>query len=242
MTFPTNLDNFTNPAASDSMTTVSHSQQHSVANDAIEALQVKVGIDSSADTNSLDYKVAQNTAKVSYPGASSIIDLIYPVGSIYTEITGTNPGTTFGVGTWVAFGSGRVPVGYDAGQTEFDTVEETGGAKTHTLTETEMPAHTHSDGSYATNSWGGTGTLTFHGAGSATVGASVSGTGVSSSGTRSNYRSGGSNLAGANSFDSFNVLQAHSHDVTGTSGSTGSDGAHNNLQPYIVVHMWKRTA
>lgn len=46
-------------------------------------------------------------------------------------------------GTWVAWGAGRVPVGVDTGQTEFDTVEETGGAKTHTLTIGEMPSHNH---------------------------------------------------------------------------------------------------
>jgi len=38
---------------------------------------------------------------------------------------------------------GNVPVGYDSTQSEFDALGETGGAKTHTLTEAEMPAHTH---------------------------------------------------------------------------------------------------
>lgn len=65
-----------------------------------------------------------------------------PVGSIAFNVTGTNPSTYIG-GTWVAWGSGRVPVGVDAGQTEFDTAEETGGAKTHTLTTSEMPVHNH---------------------------------------------------------------------------------------------------
>jgi microcystin-dependent protein len=48
-----------------------------------------------------------------------------------------------GFGTWAAFGAGRVLVGLDAGDVDFDTVEETGGAKTHTLTVDEMPSHTH---------------------------------------------------------------------------------------------------
>lgn len=57
-------------------------------------------------------------------------------------------GTTYGVGNGsttfnVPNMKGRVPVGVDSGQTEFDTPGETGGAKTHTLTTTEMPAHTH---------------------------------------------------------------------------------------------------
>ena len=42
-------------------------------------------------------------------------------------------------GTWVAWGAGRVPVGVDTTQTEFDVVEETGGEKTHTLVNSELP-------------------------------------------------------------------------------------------------------
>jgi hypothetical protein len=71
-------------------------------------------------------------------------DLLYPVGSIYTNAAvATNPATLLGFGTWATFGSGRVLVGLDAGQTEFDTLGETGGAKTHTLTVPEMPSHSH---------------------------------------------------------------------------------------------------
>ena len=69
--------------------------------------------------------------------------IAWPVGSVYTSIVSTNPATLLGGGTWVSFGAGRVLVGLDATQTEFDTVEETGGAKTHTLTTAEMPAHLH---------------------------------------------------------------------------------------------------
>lgn len=46
-------------------------------------------------------------------------------------------------GTWEAWGSGRVPVGVDTTQTEFETVEKTGGEKTHTLTLDEIPTHNH---------------------------------------------------------------------------------------------------
>ena len=61
--FPEGLDNFTNPKSNDSMETVSHSSQHSNANDAIEALQKKVGIDNSDDINSIDYKIKKLTIK-----------------------------------------------------------------------------------------------------------------------------------------------------------------------------------
>ena len=54
----------------------------------------------------------------------------YPVGSIYMNATvATNPGTLLGFGTWVAFGAGKVPVGINSGDSDFDTVEETGGSK-----------------------------------------------------------------------------------------------------------------
>lgn len=53
---------------------------------------------------------------------------IYPVGSIYMSVNNTNPGTLFG-GTWEAWGTGRVPVGVDSDDSDFDTTEKTGGKK-----------------------------------------------------------------------------------------------------------------
>ena len=70
------------------------------------------------------------------------MDLTYPIGSIYLSIKNTNPSSLFG-GTWEAWGTGRVPVGVDTSQTEFATVEKTGGEKTHTLTIDEIPEHYH---------------------------------------------------------------------------------------------------
>ena len=120
---------------------------------------------------------------------------LFPVGSIYTNAAvATNPGTLLGFGTWAAFGAGKVMVGLDAADAAFDTLAETGGAKTHTLSIAELPAHTHTQ-TYTSNN-------------------------------NSNIDAGGS----YNSNGSKNT------------GSTGGDAAHNNLQPYIVVHMWKRTA
>jgi len=59
--FPTNLDNLSNPTGSTETYNVDpalgHAKQHTDANDAIEAIQAKVGIDASANTDSLDYKV-----------------------------------------------------------------------------------------------------------------------------------------------------------------------------------------
>ena len=55
--FPTSLDALTNPTANDSLTSPSHADQHADANDAIEALEAKVGVNGSSVTTSLDYKV-----------------------------------------------------------------------------------------------------------------------------------------------------------------------------------------
>ena len=71
---------------------------------------------------------------------------LYPVGSIYTNAAvATNPATLLGFGTWAAYAEGRVPVGKASSGT-FDTLNATGGAETdsHTLTISEIPAHTHS--------------------------------------------------------------------------------------------------
>ena len=58
--------------------------------------------------------------------------LAHPVNDIYISVNSANPGIAHG-GTWVSWGSGRVPVGIDTGQTEFNTVEKTGGVKTQAL-------------------------------------------------------------------------------------------------------------
>lgn len=59
--FPTGLDTLTNPTATDYLNSPSHAGQHANANDAIEALEAKVGIDDSEDTNSLDYKIKNSS-------------------------------------------------------------------------------------------------------------------------------------------------------------------------------------
>ena len=75
-------------------------------------------------------------------GISAIFLAAHPVGDIYLSVNPTNPGTLYG-GTWVVWGSGRVPVGVNTSDTDFKTVEKTGGAKTHTLTVQEIPNHDH---------------------------------------------------------------------------------------------------
>ena len=57
----------------------------------------------------------------------------FPVGAVFIAVVSTDPATLLGYGTWSAFGAGRVLVGRDAGDTDFDTAEETGGAKTKAI-------------------------------------------------------------------------------------------------------------
>ena len=73
---------------------------------------------------------------------NTFLDTIYPIGSIYMSIDSTNPSSLFG-GAWEPWGTGKVPVGVDLNDTDFNTVEKTGGEKTHTLSVNEMPSHTH---------------------------------------------------------------------------------------------------
>jgi len=78
---------------------------------------------------------------------ASATTVAYPVGAIFTTVTAyaDSAAVVAAVGgtTWVAFAAGKMLIGLDSSDTDFDTAEETGGAKTHTLTEAEMPAHTH---------------------------------------------------------------------------------------------------
>lgn len=161
--------------------------------------------------------------------ATGLLNAIYPVGTIYTTIVATNPGSVFG-GTWVEFGAGRVLVGRSSGETEFDTVEETGGAKTVTLSSAQMPNHTHTQDAHSHTGSTDTGTPF---------------------GTNKLYGFGTSE-SGVNGVRAYNITNNydnsnHTHsfttgNATATNQYTGGGGSHNNIQPYIVVYFFKRTA
>ena len=89
-----------------------------------------------------------NTTQVATTAfVKTALGLVYPVGAIFTTITPYADSAAvvavLGGTTWVVFGEGKVLVGVDSSDTDFDTIEEPGGSKTHTLTVAEMPAHTH---------------------------------------------------------------------------------------------------
>ena len=71
-------------------------------------------------------------------GGARLIDWIYPIGSVITSINSKyDPNKFFKTQTWVRFAAGKTLVGYNSAETA-------GGAKTHTLTTTQIPSHSHS--------------------------------------------------------------------------------------------------
>jgi microcystin-dependent protein len=160
--------------------------------------------------------------------STALKDSIHPVGIILEtteESTAAAFQTKIGFGTWEAYGSGKVTVGIDSGDDDFDAIGSgtntngTTGAKTHTLTQAEMN-HNHI---WATT--GGTG-------------ADIS-IAVTTNGSRNDTFDGNGDsreltsdgaLSGTNYTDNNRALDSTS--VT----------AHNNLQPYIVVYRYRRTA
>lgn len=175
----------------------------------------------------------------------------YPVGSIYMSTSSTNPGSLFG-GTWVAWGSGRVPVGVNTNDTNFNTVEKTGGESTVTLSVYNMPSHYHTVNSHNHSIPRLSGTAASNGAHTHNVTFKYN-SDAQQNGRAARITSGGSRTTALNSdVSDIKSAGAHTHSIStnaGTTGNTspntnsrGSGSAHNNLQPYITCYMWKRTA
>ena len=139
-------------------------------------------------------------------------NLFYPVGSLYSSTSATNPGTSLGFGTWTAFGAGRVMIGAGTGGGGTYTAGATGGSKdavvvshTHTATVTD-PGHLHTQTVYDQPGIGNAG------GGGARVNASSANTGSATTG------------------------------ISVSNSTTGVSATDANLQPYVVVYMWERTA
>ena len=164
---------------------------------------------------------------------SKIIDLIYPIGSIYISVNNTNPKQLFG-GEWEQL-KDKFLLG--AGTTY--TNGQSGGEATHTLTTNELPSHnhsascsengTHTHSVYSTDTWSTNAVGLQHGTKAAGV--------------------AGVDQWGGN--ESYNTNQAHGEQILGNSGNhthtitignSGNGAAHNNMPPYLVVNIWKRTA
>ena len=164
---------------------------------------------------------------------TSILNLVYPVGSIYMSANKVSPQTFLG-GTWVEWGAGRVPVGVSSSDTDFNTAEKTGGEKTHRLSVDEMPRHDHS----GTNST--VETVTIH---TRPTGGALNYLGISTYTVKYDVNEQTQEYkmapAGGQTLDVENGTVINSqYGVC----PNGSGVAHNNLQPYITCFMWKRTA
>lgn len=167
-------------------------------------------------------KLSTNNALNS--GLYGVLDKVYPVGSIYVSTVSTNPDSLFFGGTslttWVAYATGRTLIGVGSGtdsQPTPETVAFTAGTEAgeynHTLTINEIPQHNHLN----TASPGASSRTVWHD--------SQSGYGSN----RVSHFGSGSSYAGRSTMGDLVV-------------NNGGDAAHNNLQPYIVTYMWKRTA
>lgn len=145
----------------------------------------------------------------------SLLD-VYPIGSIYTSVSATNPSTLFG-GTWEAIAAGRVLIGAGGGY----TAGQTGGSSTATLSIANMPSHNHG---------GSTGSVSAGGSHKHTIpGRTDEGNGYSLMNTTP---------YGTTETSAANGMPAHSHTIT----AQGSGQAFSIQNPYLVVYMWKRTA
>ena len=241
-----NYSKTTDFAAKDALTTGNANKivKGTEIDDEFEAIQTAVN--SKADKNNAALTGTPTAPTASFGTDSTQISTtafvqaamaaVYPVGSIYSNAAvATNPATLLGFGTWTAYAAGRVLVGLDSGNTAFDTLEETGGsadqtnvAHTHdfAVTSAEEAAHTHF--THNGDASGDTMTASNYPARSYDPG-SRSATVNTASNTVANI---GLTSAGT----------AHTHVVSGTTDSQGSSATNANLQPYITVYMWKRTA
>lgn len=162
------------------------------------------------------------------PGAGGAPLDAWPVGSVFLAVLDTSPATLLGGGTWVRIAGGRMLVGQDAGDVDFETAEGTGGEKTVTLTPAEMPAHGHAqDPHNHTQDPHAHVTQRFP---TATGGSSGFTIDTSMSGTL------------ADNTLPTKAATATNQPATASNQNSGGGGAHNNMPPYLVVYIWKRTA
>jgi hypothetical protein len=159
-----------------------------------------------------------NTTVATTAFVQTAMQLLYPVGSIYSSTAATNPGTAFGFGTWVAFGAGRVMIGNGGGY----SAGATGGSA-----DAVVVSHTHTASSAVTDP-GHAHNVQLRFDNGSGDGYSVASGAVT--GSLLNLLTPGTNTA------------TTGISVATTITSAGVSGTNANLQPYVVVYMWNRTA
>ena len=176
-------------------------------------------------------------------GADAVASSAWPVGSVFTSVVSTNPATLLGFGTWAAFGAGRILIGRDAGDADFDTAEETGGAKTstailaHTHSITD-PGHTHTQNAHTHVQDAHSHTLPVGATDDTAAPFDRADAGSNTGGANATTATG---TATATNQSATAVNQSASTGITATN-SAGSGASFSLMNPYIVVYFWKRTA
>jgi hypothetical protein len=153
-------------------------------------------------------------------------NLLFPVGAIYSSTAATNPGTALGFGTWTAFGAGRVIIGNGGGF----TAGATGGSA-----DSVVVSHTHTATFTGTALAGHTHTLT----------ATTSGSDSPQGGLSFPVYNGTGGEGGQTGTPTWPTLASVSGGTPAGSITVTTEGVsptNANLQPYIVVYMWQRTA
>ena len=190
---------------------------------------------------------------------SDYLKSTYPVGSIYISTTNKNPGSEenplFPGTQWEAYGQGRTLIGVgsatDSNGTNrnFNTAGDEGGAYTHTLTEAQMPSHTHLQNAHTHIQNAHTHTQNAHThTTSQQYAYNQDGLSVTTTGGPNGFpfhsRTNAINSTTATNQNTTATNQnttATNQNTTATNQNTGGGGAHNNIQPYITVYMWRRT-
>ena len=179
------------------------------------------------------YMKISNILKNIITRQNNVLNKVYPIGSIYMSVNSTSPATLFG-GTWV-----QIQDTFLLSAGESYTAGATGGEATHTLTAQEMPIHGHNVHVFNAN------TTTYDAyvydqLGTGFAKASSGGRIVASTLAWQNasFKTAGRGWEGLTP----SVTTAGNGDLAGATGANGGDGEHNNMPPYLVVYMWKRTA
>jgi hypothetical protein len=142
------------------------------------------------------------------------LQALYPVGAIYSSTVSTNPGTVFGFGTWVAYAAGRVMIGDGGG---FSAGATGGSADAVVVSHSHTASTSISDPGHA-------------------HAANTYNSGTSSGPDETLHRARGSYDPIGTTTNTTGITAAT------TITSAGVSGTNANLQPYVVVYVWNRTA
>jgi len=157
----------------------------------------------------------------------SLISSLYPIGSIYISVNPTNPSELFG-GTWERFSNGRVLVGVDENQSEFNTTKKIGGHKA-------LQQHNHSHNLNVDNK-DLKGVL-----GQVYTGTKIENSGIVTGKTDASNRTYSNAGSTGNSWSNWDIDASHKHTLIGSINNAGT-GDSGNLQPYITCYIWLRIA